>query len=78
MTTAPKREIGEIEAPYRRKIKLDEVAYDSGMTLLRLTIREGARYTILEIDPQTAGLWGRMMSEWSQGHASEAPQGAEE
>ncbi len=77
MTTAPKREIGEIDAPYRRKIKLDEVAYDGGMTLLRLTIREGARYTILEIDPLTAERWGRMMSEWSQAQASEPPQVAE-
>jgi hypothetical protein len=66
MTTAPRREVGEIEAPYRRRIKLDEVAYDSGMTLLRLTIREGARYTILEIDAPTAEAWGRMMLDWAQ------------
>ncbi len=65
MTTAPKREIGEIEAPYRRRIKLDEVDYESGMALLRLTIREGARYTILEIDDETAEKWGRMMLDWA-------------
>ena len=65
MTTAPKREIGEIEAPYRRRIKLDEIDYESGMALLRLTIREGARYTILEIDNETAEKWGRMMLDWA-------------
>jgi hypothetical protein len=65
MTTAPRQEIGEIEAPYRRKIKLDEIAYESGLTMLRLTIREGARYTILEIDDDTAAKWGRMMLDWA-------------
>jgi hypothetical protein len=65
MTTAPKREIGEIEAPYRRRIRLEEVDYESGMALLRLTIREGARYTILEIDDETAEKWGRMMLDWA-------------
>jgi hypothetical protein len=65
MTTAPKREIGVIEAPYRRGIKLDEIDYESGMALLRLTIREGARYTILEIDEETAEKWGRMMLDWA-------------
>ncbi|WP_298355801.1 hypothetical protein [Rhodoblastus sp.] len=67
MTTAPKREIGEIEAPYRRRIKLDEIDYGSGMALLRLTIREGARYTILEIDDETAEKWGQMMLDWAAG-----------
>ncbi|HUO53429.1 MAG TPA: hypothetical protein VMU18_01715 [Rhodoblastus sp.] len=74
MTTAPRREIGEIEAPYKRRIKLDEVAYESGMTLLRLTIREGARYTILEIDPATARDWGRLMLDWAQGQDQEPGQ----
>jgi Family of unknown function (DUF6967) len=70
MTTAPRREIGEIEAPYRRKIKLDEIAYESGLTMLRLTIREGARYTILEIDADAAERWGRMMLDWAQEQAT--------
>jgi Family of unknown function (DUF6967) len=60
-----KREIGEIAAPYGRNVKLDEVSYESGMTLLRVTIREGGRFTILEIDAATAGRWGTMMLEWA-------------
>jgi len=65
MSQAPKQEIGEIAAPYGRRIRLDEIAYESGMTLLRVTIREGGRYTILEIDPATADQWGRLMAEWA-------------
>ena len=67
MTAATrKREIGEIAAPYGRNVKLDEVSYESGMTLLRVTIREGGRFTILEIDAATAGRWGTMMTEWAR------------
>ncbi len=71
MTTAPRQEIGEIEAPYRRKIKIDEIAYESGLTMLRLTIREGARYTILEIDDDAAEKWGRMMLDWAMARKSQ-------
>ncbi len=65
MSATPKRELAEIVAPYGRRIKLDEIAYESGMTLLRLTIREGSRFTILEIDAATAGEWGRRMVQWA-------------
>jgi len=68
MSATPKQEIAEIAAPYGRRIKLDEVAYDSGMTLLRVTIREGARFTILEIDAATAGQWGGLMRDWAEAH----------
>jgi hypothetical protein len=67
MNATPKREIGEIVAPYGRRIRLDEVAYESGMKLLRLTIREGGRFTILEIDPACADQWGQMMRQWAAG-----------
>ncbi len=73
MTATPKRELGEIVAPYGRRIKLDEIAYESGMRLLRLTIREGGRFTILEIDAATAGEWGRQMCQWaSEGDVAQA------
>lgn len=71
MTVTRKREIGEIAAPYGRNVKLDEVAYESGMTLLRVTIREGGRFTILEIDAAAAGQWGKMMMEWAQSRSPE-------
>ncbi|MDI9850197.1 hypothetical protein QM467_19355 [Rhodoblastus sp. 17X3] len=71
MTATRKREIGEIAAPYGRNVKLDEVAYESGMTLLRVTIREGGRFTILEIDAAAAGQWGKMMMEWAQSRSPE-------
>ena len=45
MTDSVKTRLKTIAAPYGREIRLDEVVYASGMRLLRVTIREGARYT---------------------------------
>ncbi len=67
MTESVKTRLSEIEAPYGRRIRLDEVAFESGMKLLRVTIREGARYTILEIDRATAATWAREMASWAAG-----------
>jgi hypothetical protein len=64
MTTANTR-IDTIAAPYGREIRLAEVDFESGMRLLRVTIREGSRYTILELDAPTAAHWARSMGDWA-------------
>jgi hypothetical protein len=35
------------------------------MRLMRVTIREGRRITILDVDAPTAALWGKTMSAWA-------------
>jgi hypothetical protein len=60
-----KTPLGEIEAPYGRRVRFDELAYESGLRMLRVTIREGARYTILEIDAPTATAWADILSAWA-------------
>jgi len=39
------------------------------MSLLRTRIREGSRFTIFDIDPQTAEHWGRSLLHWAQEQA---------
>jgi hypothetical protein len=58
-------EIGRIAAPYRREIVLQNVLHESGMRLLRVRIREGTRFTILDIDAATATTWGEAMTAWA-------------
>lgn len=65
----PRTRIETIAAPYGREIWLTEVDFDSGMRLLRVTIREGGRYTILDLDPATAARWGQSMSDWAAAQA---------
>ena len=59
------REVENFTAPYGRQIKLEDVIFDSGMQLLRVTIREGRRFTILDIDAESADKWASAMSAWS-------------
>lgn len=66
MTSAEKTRLAEFDAPYGRRVRLDEVVYPSGMKLLRVTIQEGARYTILELDAATATLWADEMARWAR------------
>ncbi len=54
-----------IAAPYGREVTLKEVAFGSGMTLLRVTIREGKRITSVDVDAETAAAWGDAMTGWA-------------
>jgi hypothetical protein len=64
-----KTRLDVIVAPYGREVRLDEVPFESGMRLLRVTIREGRRFTVLDLDARSAGEWGRVMTEWSNSQA---------
>jgi hypothetical protein len=61
-----KTRIATLEAPYRREIWLDEVRFESGMQLLRVTIKEGRRFTQLDLDEATADRWGQTMLDWAR------------
>lgn len=67
MSGESKTRIAMIEAPYRREIWLDDVRFESGMRLLRLTIKEGRRFTQLDLDAATAERCGRSLLDWADG-----------
>ena len=58
--------IERFSAPYGREITLDNVAHESGMRLLRITVREGRRFTIFDLDAETAAHWGSALTLWSK------------
>ncbi len=60
------RDIGRFDAPYRREVVLQDVVHESGMRMLRIRIREGRRFTILDIDAPTAEAWADMMTKWAR------------
>ena len=50
-----------------QEIELQQMDYAAGgMSLLRIRIREGKRFTIFDIDPVTAGKWGEAMVAWAR------------
>jgi hypothetical protein len=61
-----KTRIATIVAPYRREVWLDDVQFESGMRLLRVTIKEGRRFTQLDLDDAAADQWSQAMSDWAR------------
>jgi hypothetical protein len=60
-----KERLETLVAPFGREIRIDEVRFESGMRLLRLTVREGKRFTQLDIDAKTAHAWADVMKQWA-------------
>lgn len=49
-----------------QRIELQEIDYQTGgIALLRVRIREGKRFTVFDIDPQSARKWGEELLAWS-------------
>lgn len=53
-----------------QEIELQQIDHaEEGMSLLRVRIREGKRFTIFDIDPATAGTWAQVMMSWANTQA---------
>lgn len=49
-----------------QEIELQQIDHaEGGMSLLRVRIREGKRFTIFDIDPGTAREWAGAMQDWA-------------
>jgi hypothetical protein len=54
-----------------QEIELQHLVHDAGgMPLLRIRIREGRRFTVFDVDAQTAAAWGGAMARWSEAQAA--------
>lgn len=50
-----------------QEIELQQLDHEAGgMSLLRTRIREKSRFTVFDIDPQTAQEWGRELLRWAE------------
>ncbi len=48
-------------------LELQQIDYaHGGISLLRIRLREGRRFTVIDIDPVSARQWGEAMSRWAQ------------
>jgi hypothetical protein len=56
--------LDKFTAPYGKEVTLENVAYENGMRVLRIHIREGNRFTVMDIDESTASNWCTVMNDW--------------
>lgn len=64
-------EIDRFPAPFNKEVVIEEVAYDNGFHLLRMRIREGRRFTVVDLDHRTATRWGELMARWGEEQAAQ-------
>lgn len=49
-----------------QEIELQQIDHaEGGMSLMRVRIKEGKRFTIFDIDPTTAQQWAQAMQAWA-------------
>ena len=60
-------ELGKISVPLGgQQIELQQIDHaEGGMSMLRVRIREGKRFTIFDIDPIAATQWATVMQRWA-------------
>ncbi len=67
-------ELAKFKVPLgSQEIELHQIDHaEGGMSLLRVRIREGKRFTIFDIDPATAQLWAKSMQDWADSQVTAA------
>ena len=58
-----------------QEIELQQVDFAvGGMSLLRVRIREGRRFTVFDIDPASALAWGEALGRWARSQPGGQPE----
>lgn len=57
--------LDKFTAPYGREVTLENVDYENGMRVLRIHIREGNRFTVMDINDTVALQWAEAMTAWA-------------
>ncbi|TAN52686.1 MAG: hypothetical protein EPN26_07665 [Rhodospirillales bacterium] len=58
-------ELAQMPAPWGREVRLIRLTYDSGFEMLRLSIKEGKRFTTLDLDAASAAKLAGLMAGWA-------------
>ncbi len=55
----------------RQEVELQQIDFaEGGMSMLRIRIREGKRFTIFDVDPVSARHWATAMAHWAEAQES--------
>ena len=57
-------ELTKLEAPFGKEITFQDITHESGLQMLRIRIKEGSRFTIFDIDDNTAKQWVSIFKNW--------------
>ncbi len=57
--------LGEFEMPWNKQVTVEQIIYEGGMAMLRLRIKEGRRFTDLELMPKNAAELAAILDKWA-------------
>jgi len=69
VNTQDTESLEKFTTPFGAEVELLEVRFEDDVRLLRVRIRQGSRFTDLDLDPVTARTWADALTAWS-GEAS--------
>ena len=58
-------DLDEFFAPWGKSINLKTVVFDSGLQMMRVTVREKNRFTMFDLDTETALHFANRLGEWA-------------
>ena len=61
--------LGDVDAfvaPWGKNVTVQKVEYEGGLVLLRVRIKEGSRFTLLDLDPAAAERLGGILLDWAK------------
>ncbi|MBM3565057.1 MAG: hypothetical protein FJX42_02965 [Alphaproteobacteria bacterium] len=59
-------DVDAFTAPWGKNVAVQKVEYEGGLILLRVRIKEGSRFTLLDLDPATAGRLAETLAAWTK------------
>jgi len=69
-TKESSREIEVLNAPWHKELTISESTYEGGFKMFHLRIKEGKRFTDLELDAETASHIAELMGSWAKENAA--------
>lgn len=65
-------QIEVLNAPWNKELTVSEATYEGGFKMLHVRIKEGKRFTDLELDHLTAGHLAQLIGNWAKANTPEA------
>lgn len=59
------KEITDFPLPFNKTVTLKDVEFEGGFKMVRMTLREGRRFTMIDLDPASAEKLGNELSVWA-------------
>ena len=58
--------LSELDLPWAKQASIQAITYEGGMTMLRIRIREGRRFTDIEFMPEDAAKLASVLDQWAK------------